>query len=80
VTPPPQHGPQPPQIAAAALIVPLFAMIAVCLVGLSAYFAFVQHLSFAQPRVWGGLVIAAYFAWRAAMTFTKYKAQGGGTR
>ena len=77
---PPEDKPQAPQIAAAALIVPLFALIAVGLVGLSGYFAFVQHLSFAQPRVWGGLVIAAYFAWRAAMTFAKYKGKSSAGR
>lgn len=60
-------------VAGAALGVTIFAIVAVGLIGVSAYFAFVENLPFTAPRVWAALIGAFYFGWRAAMMFVKYK-------
>jgi hypothetical protein len=65
--------PQPAAIAGAALMVSLFAIVTVILIGVAAYFAFVQHLAITQSRVWAALLGAAYFGWRAGMMFGKYR-------
>jgi hypothetical protein len=70
---PPNNTPPPAAIAGAALGVSLFALVAVGLVGLAGYFAFVRHVAFTEPRVWVALVGALYFGARAAMMFVKYK-------
>jgi hypothetical protein len=76
VTPPEEKPAAPTAIAGAAMVVPLFAIVAVGLLGVSAYYAFVQHVPVTQPRVWAAIIGAFYFAWRAAMMFQKYKGRG----
>jgi hypothetical protein len=63
----------PSAVAGAALGVTIFAIVAVGLIGVSAYFAFVEKLPFTAPRVWAALIGAFYFGWRAAMMYVKYK-------